>query len=54
MNMKKIIHEELGQELENIGFHYVSGERIAWPYEREKDGQAGDYGDKWDRKKKVI
>ena len=38
MNMKKIIHEELGQELENIGFHYVSGERLFWPYEREKDG----------------
>ena len=36
--MKKIIHEELGQELENIGFHYVSGERLFWPYEREKDG----------------
>lgn len=38
MKMKKIIHEELGQELENIGFHYVSGERLFWPYEREKDG----------------
>ena len=38
MNMKKIIQEELGQELENIGFHYVSGERLFWPYEREKDG----------------
>ena len=38
MNMKKIIHEELGQELENIGFHYVSGERLFWPYERKKDG----------------
>lgn len=38
MNMKKIIHEELGQELENIGFHYVSGERLFWPYEREEDG----------------
>lgn len=38
MNMKKIIQEELGQELENIGFHYVPGERLFWPYEREKDG----------------
>ena len=38
MNMKKIIQEELGQELENIGFHYVPGERSVWPYEREKDG----------------
>ena len=38
MNMKKIIQEELGQELENIGFHYVSGERLFWPYERKKDG----------------
>ena len=38
MNIKKIIQEELGQELENIGFHYVSGERLFWPYEREKDG----------------
>lgn len=38
MNMKKVIHEELGQELENIGFHYGSSERGIWPYEREKDG----------------
>ena len=38
MNMKKIINEELGQELEKIGFHYVSGERLFWPYEREKGG----------------
>lgn len=38
MNMKKIIHEELGQELENIGFHYGPPERLFWTYEREKDG----------------
>ena len=38
MIVKKVIHEELGQELEKIGFRFVSGERLFWPYEKEKDG----------------
>lgn len=38
MIVKKVIQEELGQELEKIGFKFVSGERLFWPYEREKDG----------------
>lgn len=38
MIVRKVIHEELGQELEKIGFTFVSGERLFWPYEKEKDG----------------
>ena len=35
MRVKKIIHEELGKDLENIGFEYVQEERYMWQYRRE-------------------
>ena len=38
MRVTKIIQEELGQELEKIGFQSAFKERYIWPYEREKDG----------------
>ena len=38
MKVTKIIQEELGQELEKIGFCSAFRERYVWPYEREKDG----------------
>jgi len=38
MRVTKIIQEELGQELEKIGFQSAFQERYVWPYEREKDG----------------
>jgi len=38
MRVTKIIQEELGQELEKIGFRSAFQERYVWPYEREKDG----------------
>lgn len=37
MNVKKIIHEELGQDLEKIGFNFNSKNRLYWSYEREQD-----------------
>ena len=38
MKVTKIIEEELGQELEKVGFQPAFRERYVWPYEREKDG----------------
>ncbi|MBO5032995.1 MAG: hypothetical protein J6D08_14155 [Lachnospiraceae bacterium] len=38
MKVTKIIEEELGQELEKVGFQPAFQERYVWPYEREKDG----------------
>ena len=38
MKVTEIIQEELGQELEKIGFQSAFKERYIWPYEREKDG----------------
>ena len=38
MRVKKIIHEELGKDLENIGFVYVQEEHYMWQYRREKEG----------------
>lgn len=38
MKVTEIIQEELGQELEKIGFQSAFQERYIWPYEREKDG----------------
>lgn len=38
MNVTKIIEEELGQELERVGFQPAFHHRHIWPYEREKDG----------------
>jgi len=38
MKVTKIIQEELGIELEKIGFCSAFQERYVWPYERKKDG----------------
>lgn len=38
MTVRKVIHEELGQELEKNGFKFVFGEGFFWAYTREKDG----------------
>lgn len=38
MNIKKIIQEELGTELEKYGFKYRKYESYCWPYEREING----------------
>ena len=37
MNVKKIIHEELGRNLEEIGFEYFQQQRYFWQYKREKE-----------------
>ena len=37
MNVKKIIHEELGKNLEEIGFEYFQQQRYFWQYKREKE-----------------
>ena len=37
MNVKKVIHEELGKDLEEIGFVYVQEGRGVWQYRREKN-----------------
>ena len=36
MKVTKIIEEELGQELEKVGFQPAFRERYVWPYERER------------------
>ena len=38
MNVKKIIHEELGRNLEEIGFEYFQEEHYMWQYRRENNG----------------
>ena len=38
MRVKKIIHEELGKDLEDIGFAYIQGMHYMWQYKREKEG----------------
>ena len=37
MNVKKVIHEELGKDLEEIGFVYVQEGRGVWQYRRQKN-----------------
>ena len=37
MNVKKIIHEELGKNLEEIGFEYLQQQRYFWQYIRQKE-----------------